>query len=168
MAAVVLHDWFELRGSCHDDDLQSAETWRNHEHLRLEGWRRLKDVLLEADLPEVDHLGRAQAALSRIDDESREEGFPLSSAVAKAAAGRLLEQLARRFRREYDVYPTRDREIAVETGGDRCRVLILIDSAGGATCFVTIDGRNRRARYDEVARLPDAFVVEAMGDLGRP
>lgn len=104
--------------------------------------------------------------LAAIDDEAAEEGYPPPSEVAKRNAGRVLAWLAKAHSRDLDVYPTEDAEVAVDVAGAKgCGVLVLFGSAGGATCFVTMNGDNRRARYKDGGRLPDAFLKEAMAEL---
>jgi hypothetical protein len=119
------------------------------------------------DATKLEDLRRAENALRDVDDESREQGFEPCSAVAKGTATTVLTGLSRRFpRREWEVYPTQEREVAIEVRGPAARgLLILCDAQGGATCFVTIDGKNRRARYDDASRLPDSFVIDAMREL---
>ena len=108
----------------------------------------------------------AHRALSMIDDESREEGFPLCSDGVKNEASTLVDLLVQHFPRRYEVYPTDHGEIAIEApSGPRRGVLIVLNGTGGASCFVTYDGKNRRATYDDAGCLPDAFVIEAMRSL---
>jgi hypothetical protein len=101
-----------------------------------------------------------------IDLVAAEEGYEAPSEVARRNAERLLRGLYSRYPRHYDVYPTADRQVAIDVAGGVGRgVLFLLESDGGGACFVTIDGRNRRSRYEDASLLPDQFSIEAMRDL---
>jgi len=164
-------EFYELGSFDWDEDthegLVAADRLMKETHDASRWLDQSRDIS-QRDPAEADRLRHAREALSRLDEESREEGFEPCSAVAKTTAARLLGGLFRWFPRDYEVYPTSHREVAVEAPGTPGRgVLVLCDSGGGATCFVTIDGKNRRARYDDASRLPDLFVIEAMRELER-
>ncbi len=96
----------------------------------------------------TDVLAESLASLDAIDIESRDRGFETCSEQAKATARRLLVELHCRFPLFYDVYPTDQKEVAIEVSGRKGRrVLILCGPDESAACFVTIDGDNRRARF---------------------
>lgn len=103
--------------------------------------------------------------LEEIDEAAAEEGYEPCSAVAKRNARRILLDAYREQPHDYDVYPTEHRQVAVLAQKDGRSVLVLCESDGGAACFVTIAGTNRRSRYDDAAALPDAFLLEALREL---
>jgi hypothetical protein len=140
-----------------------------YDHGRFAKWTR-KRFIVAPFRPRANsvHLRQALGELARLDEQSREEGFPPPSAVAKAIAERIVTELLPRFPRGYDIYPTSEGEVAVEPASRPGRgVLIVCDPKGGVACYVTIDGKNRRARYDDASRLPDSFIAEAIRDLDR-
>src|SRR5207249_6846575 len=130
-AATPLDLWSDFDHDCPKDDWGPVRraTWRDHDHAiaAVDG----------SDLPQA-----IRDALDTLDRESREEGFELVTKCAKDNAERLLGVMIRHFSRQhFEVYPTRDREVAVDAAGavGSC-VLVLFDSDGGATCFATIKG----------------------------
>lgn len=114
----------------------------------------LRDALLD--------LGEAKR-------EASEEGFPAPSQMALKNAARLLRALHEISPRRFEVYPTPDGEVAIDTpGGPGRSVVLLCGSRGGALCLVNMDGADRRHRYSETAVLPDGFLREALAELGPP
>lgn len=109
-------------------------------------------------------LSDALDELKEADAESAEDGLRLCSQIAKDNATQMLESLSEFEPLRPNVYPTEDQEIAIffrkEKGGGT--VLLLSDSVGGGACFSSIDGKNRRARYDDSTDMPDAFVKEQL------
>ena len=121
-----------------------------------------------ATLPRTidNELAEALSDLRESRSEAQEEGYPIPSDVALENAGRLLKAMYRISPRRYEVYPTPDGEIAIDTpGGYNRSALLLCDSEGGALCLVNINGNHRRARYSDSDRLPDGFVREALAEL---
>lgn len=128
-----------------------------------------------AGSPVFGHTGRTQGGISswlsdaldelkEADDESTEDGLRLCSQIAKGNAKLILESLSEIEPLRPNIYPTEDQEIAIffrkERGGGT--VLLLSDSVGGGACFSSINGKNRRARYDDSTDMPDAFVKEQL------
>ena len=114
-------------------------------------------------------LEDALAELSGVEAEAVAEGYPSISEAAKNHARRLIIDLATRYSLPIATYPTEDGEIAIDIRGkDRRAVLILLDRSGGAICFVTVSGENRRARYESASRLPDGFLADAMTEITTP
>jgi hypothetical protein len=109
-------------------------------------------------------LSYALGDLKEADAESAEDGMQPCAQIAKDKAKQILESLSEFESLQPSVYPTEDQEIAIffrkERGGGT--VLLLSDSVGGGACFSSIDGKNRRARYDDSSDMPDAFVKEQL------
>ena len=109
-------------------------------------------------------LSDALDELEEADAESAEDGLRLCAQIAKDNAKLILGSLSEFEPLRPNVYPTEDQEIAIffrkERGGGT--VLLLSDSVGGGACFSSIDGKNRRARYDDSTDMPDAFVKEQL------
>ena len=99
--------------------------------------------------------------------EAREENLPAPSETALRNARRLLPAMYRISPRRYEIYPTPDGEIAIDTPSGHGRsVLILCASDGSALCLVNMNGAHTRARYSDADLLPDGFVREALA--GKP
>ena len=104
-------------------------------------------------------LADAIEELEEIDGEVAEEALPELLADTKKHARRIIFALAKQSIAP-TVYPTTDGEIALyfKSPVAASSVLILIGNNGQAACFSYINGKNRRARYDDAADLPDEFV----------
>ena len=109
-------------------------------------------------------LDEALEELSKVDDESREEGFPLCSERAKTNAESILRNLAGVTHVTPSVYPTSDDEIAIQfrVTSASTSVLVLCDSSGSGACFSYVDGKSRRARFDDALDLPNGFARAAL------
>lgn len=114
-------------------------------------------------LSDQENEGWLEAALGEweeIDEEAAEEGFPPISETAKRNARHIVTELAKGPYPSPALYPTRDGEVAIlfQERKARASVLILCDDSGGCSCFSTIEGKNKRARYDDATELPDEFI----------
>ena len=98
--------------------------------------------------------------LAEVDAEAEEEGLPKVSARAKSEARRILAQLSRSMLIEPTIYPTLDGEIAIQFNApSRARAVVIeLGSDWEATCFASIDGLNRRVRFDDSLDSPGDFV----------
>lgn len=104
--------------------------------------------------------------LQEVNNAAAEEGFSPPSNKAMDNAERLLNEMYAVSSRRYEVYPTPDREIAIDAPGGHGRsVILLCDSNGGALCLVNMNGKHRRARYSSTEMLPDGFLREALTEL---
>ena len=103
--------------------------------------------------------------LRQVADEARIEGLKPPSAAALESAERILREVCALSRLEIEVYPSKDGEVAIDTGKFKHSVVVICDSEGGARCMVNLDGRHRRAIYDSADDLPDGFLREALADL---
>lgn len=104
-------------------------------------------------------LDTALAELSEIDEEVAEEHLPEIHPGTKENARRIISALANESVAP-TVYPTEDGEIALyfKSPVAKSAVLILVGNDGQGACFSYINGKNRRARYDDASELPDIFV----------
>lgn len=85
--------------------------------------------------------------------EALEEELPRPPGTALKNARRLLEAMYGIFPQRFEVYPTRDGEIAIHApGGTGRSVIPLCGSDGDALCLVNMRGAPRRARYSNVER----------------
>ena len=114
-------------------------------------------------------LADAIEELEEIDGEVAEEALPELLADTKKHARRIIFALAKQSIAP-TVYPTTDGEIALyfKSPVAASSVLILIGNNGQAACFSYINGKNRRARYDDAADLPDEFVKAQIWALKGP
>ena len=123
-------------------------------------------VATSADAKMAADLDASLRDLEDATEEAREECFPEPSQLALDNAKLLLRDLYRLRPCRLETYPTPDGEIALVVPGPRGRsVLVLCDSDGGVLCSVNLNGQHRRARYSDVATLPDGFIREALSDL---
>ena len=114
-------------------------------------------------------LAEAIEELEDLNEYAAESGLPPPSPNAIQSARRILEKVVRAAPLYYSVSPGEDGEVAIQTGsGQENAVMILCDAKGGAACYVSVDGENRRAHYDSARNLPDSFVLEAMQKMELP
>ena len=123
----------------------------------------------QADSPGARWLADAIGELEDIDDEVAEEALPELLANTKKHARRIIFALAKQPIAP-TVYPTADGEVALyfKSPVAASSVLILIGNDGQAACLSYINGKNRRARYDDASDLPDEFVKEQIWALKEP
>ncbi len=114
---------------------------------------------LPADSPDAQWIADAIKELEEIDDEVTQEALPEIHADTKKHARRMILALENQLIAP-TVYPTTDGEVALyfKSPDTASSVLILVGNDGQAACFSYINGKNRRARYDDAADLPDEFV----------
>ena len=124
---------------------------------------------IRVDSPGERWLADAIGELAEVDDEVAEEALPELLANTKKHARRIIFALAKQPIAP-TVYPTADGEIALyfKSPVAASSVLILIGNDGQAACLSYINGKNRRARYDDASDLPDEFVKEQIGALKEP
>lgn len=109
--------------------------------------------------PRTDWLKDAIEELESIDDEVTEEALPEIQAHTKEKARAIIFALATQSVAP-TVYPTADGEVALyfKSPVATSSVLILVGNDGQAAWFSYIDGKSRRARYEDATELPDEFV----------
>jgi len=114
-------------------------------------------------------LADAIGELEEIDDEVAEEALPELAAETKKHARRIVFALTKQPIAP-TIYPTTDGEVALyfKSPVATSSVLILIGNDGQAACFSYINGKNRRARYDDASDLPDEFVKAQIQALKEP
>ena len=124
---------------------------------------------IRVDSPGARWLADAIGELAEVDDEVAEEALPELLANTKKHARRIIFALAKQPIAP-TVYPTADGEIALyfKSPVAASSVLILIGNDGQAACLSYINGKNRRARYDDASDLPDEFVKEQIWALKEP
>ena len=113
-------------------------------------------------------LPYALEELEEIDREVVKDGLPAINTETKDEAARILRRLQRQAIQP-TMYPTDDGEIVIhfQSPGVSAAVLIELSNDGQGACFACVDGKNRRARYDDSADLPDAFVMAQLETLAR-
>jgi len=101
----------------------------------------------------------AMMELNQIDDEVYEEALPEIRSDTKDKARKIIFALMGQSIPP-TVYPTMDGEIALyfKSPITTSSVLLLVGNDGQAACFSYINGKNRRARYEDATELPDEFV----------
>lgn len=111
-------------------------------------------------------LDTALAELNDIDREVAAESLPEIIPHTKDQARKILFALAPQTVVP-TVYPTEDGEIALyfKPPAAKSAVLIVVANDGQAACFSYVNGKNRRARYEDASELPDDFVREQLRRL---
>ena len=94
--------------------------------------------------------------LDNLSEECKQEGFQECSDLAKENAKQILKAVYDNFPDyEYYIYPTEDREIAIDCSPKKGRgILILCDSNGSVAYFSTLNGKNSRFRCDNIEDFP--------------
>ena len=134
-------------------------------------WGNRREIYrhIQADDPRVRWLADAIGELEEIDDEVAEEALPELATETKKHAHRIVFALTKQPIAP-TIYPTTDGEVALyfKSPVAASSVLILVGNDGQAACFSYINGKNRRARYDDAADLPDEFVKAQIQALKEP
>ena len=114
----------------------------------------------------AEHLQAALDELNGAVDEAREEELQEPSKQAIKNARELITAVCGWHSAPVEVYPTREGDIAIYASGNgRRSVEILCEAGGSAMCLVNLNGRHRRAIYDEAEMLPDGFLREALAEI---
>ena len=105
--------------------------------------------------------------LDNLHKECEEEGFQRFSEIAKKNAKQILSFIYNEFPNyNYHIYPTEDREIAINCNPQKGKgILVLCDSNGGIACFATFEGKNRRFRYDSIDNFSYRLLCETFEEL---
>ena len=120
------------------------------------------------------NLAAALKDLAECHKEAEDEGYEQPCEAAFETAERLIHAMYDTHPERFEVYPTRDREVVIDSRGAHQRrgrsTLVLCESDGGVLCLVNLDGVKRRAHYDaeSAKRLPDGFIRDALDNMNRP
>ena len=105
----------------------------------------------------------------QIDEEAAEMEVPPPGEGVKKTARRILAALAREFPRYYLVSPGDNRDVTIQAsaGMGKGRGVLIVCDGDGVACFVTMNGKNSRRRYDTKAakNLPNKFIRTAIRNL---
>ncbi len=148
-----------------DSSLSAGSFW-TQTLTDTQGARRGNFQYNQAIVAHGEWVETALSELDSLDDEVAEEGFPEIRPATKDRTRRILLSLSTQPIAP-TVYPTEDAEIALyfKSPVSRCSVLILVANDGQGACFSYVDGKNRRARYDDASELPDVFVRAQLRQL---
>ena len=132
----------------------------------IEAKTRIKTAMAIIKQARFDNLC---ATLDNLHEECKEEGFMQFSETAKQNAKEILQAVYDKFSDyEYYLYPTEDREIAIDCNPQKGRgILILCDSEGGVAYFSTLDGRNSRFRCDNIENFPYNLLWKEFTELNK-
>ena len=110
-------------------------------------------IIIENQIANLRNLHRS---LDKLQKECKDEGFEVFSEKARENARQILNAIYQNFPDyEYYIYPTEDREIAIDCNPQKGKgVLILCDSKGSVAYFSTSDGKNSRFRCDNIENFP--------------
>ena len=124
------------------------------------------EKIFTKDKPGREWIQAAMMELDCIDDEVAEEALQEIRSDTKDKARKIMFALMDQPIAP-TVYPTSDGEIALyfKSPATTSSVLLLVGNDGQAACFSYINGKNRRARYEDATELPDEFVRAQFRDL---
>ena len=105
--------------------------------------------------------------LRNLHKECEEEGFQKFLEIARENAKQILNFIYSRFPNyNYHIYPTEDREVAINCTLQKGKgILVLCDSNGGIACFATFEGKNHRFRYDNIDSFSYRLLYETFENL---
>ena len=87
--------------------------------------------------------------------ECKEEGYEVFSDKAKENAFEMLDFVKNNSKHNWSIYPTEDREIAINCTPEKGKgLLILCDSKGSVAYFKVFDERNTRYRCQNIKDFP--------------
>lgn len=112
---------------------------------------------------QTETIKKLYSDLNNLHKECEEEGLDPIDEKAIENAHIILEIVYTNFpNHEYHIYPTEDREVAIDCTPQKGRgVLILCDSMGGVAYFATLNGKNSRFRCDSIDDFPSEQLLQA-------
>lgn len=105
------------------------------------------------------------AALDAVQEEAREEGYPVPSDALVDDARALLRKAYQVAPVGYAIYPMENGEIAIHASNEPKGAVVITCHPHDTWCVVSIGKSRRRAWFQDMAELPDPFVVKALQDL---
>ena len=107
--------------------------------------------------------------LDNLHEECKAEGFQQFSETAEKNAKEILKAVYKNFpEHEYYIYPTEDREVAIDCNPQKGKgILILCDSDGGVAYFSTLEGKNSRFRCDNIEDFPYELLWETFSEFNK-
>ena len=103
--------------------------------------------------------------LAAVQDEAREEGYPVPSDALVEDVRRLLNQVYAIAPVCYTIYPMEDGEIAIHASNEPTGAVAITCLPHDTWCVVSIGKSRRRAWFQDMAELPDPFTRKALKDL---
>ena len=125
--------------------------------------------LLELIYNQKTVLKKLHDTLDNLHKECEEEDFPVFDEIARTNAKKILEFIYSEFPdKEYHIYPTEDRKIAICYNPQRGkRILMLCDSKGSIACFVIFKDKSWRFRHNSLEKLFYKNLHEAFKELNK-
>lgn len=122
-----------------------------------------KNQNLSAQDSHAEWYADALKQLEELDAEVTEEGLPEIGSNTKQQAKIIIKELKNQSLAPI-IYPTEEGEIVIQFKSpvEPSIVAIELDNNGQGACFSYINGKNRRARYQDSSELPDGFVREQL------
>ncbi len=103
--------------------------------------------------------------LAAVQDEAREEGYPVPSNALVDDVRDLLDKLCRVAPLSYTVYPMEKGEIAIDARNEPAGGVVLLCHERETWCIVSIGDSPCRAWFRDRDRLPEAFITSALTTL---
>ena len=126
-----------------------------------------ENVLIETEKKKIIEWYNLCKTLDNLDAECEEEKFQKFSETARKNAKQILSFIYSEFPKyEYHIYPTEDREIAIDCNPQKGKgILTLCDSNDGIACFAAFEGKNRRFRYNSIDDFSYRLLRETFEEL---
>ena len=103
--------------------------------------------------------------LAAVQDEAREEGYPVPSDALVEDTRALLGRLYRAAPLGYTIYSMENGEIAIHASNEPTGAVVITCLPHDTWCVVSIGKSRRRAWFQDMAELPDPFTLKALKDL---
>ena len=117
------------------------------------------------DRPVTKDLAEAREDLLRVFQEAEEEGYPPPTELAFNTAARLLTTMYAISPRRFEVYPTSDAEIAIDTAPrPGVSLIVLCDSDEEVLYLLYIDGYQESERFRSVNDLSLEVLRRLLSD----
>ena len=129
--------------------------------------RRIVDAQMKRIIMRDTIFENLYKTLNNLCEECKEEGFQQFSEIARENAKKILKAVYKNFPdHEYYIYPTEDREIAIDCNPQKGKgILILCDSNGSVAYFSTLAGKNSRFRCDNIEDFPYDLLWKTFKEL---
>ncbi len=101
-----------------------------------------------------------------INDQAREEGYPVPSALAIDNARSLVRTMFQMLPVRYDVYPSDDGEIVIDGGVAGRRIFVYCYANGDVLYIGWVDGERHHIRTSGDGYIATEFLTRALGQLG--
>ena len=152
----------ELKSLFDNDLINSSQSETQEQFILVKNFKKQIEIIIKDKT-----LKKLNDTIMNLHEECKEEGFQKFSEIARKNAKQILRFIYSEFPKyEYYIYPTEDREIAIDCNPQKGKgILVLCDSNGGVACFATFEGKNRRFRYNSIDDFSYRLLRETFEEL---